>query len=645
MDTSNPPPPAISEYQLGPSSGALFPIGDGIGIADTYYSRVLVFPPVEQWTPNTTWQAAIEVAGQPDFASGTANQGLPTASASTLNHPAAAVFFNSELYVADSGNNRTLVMPQGGSAFAPATRVLGQDAMNLNAPNLVEGREFNFQNPNTGAPDAGIVVDLTSGTPHLYVADPYNNRILGYNDLRNIQPGAKADLVIGQPDFQQTLINYPGNNANAPNASGLYFPIGLAVDMNGNLYVADTGNGRVLRFPKPFANYAGGSMEQADLVLGQSGFTAAKITDATQRTMAQPYGLAFTLAGGLLVSDVFLNRVLYFQGQPADLTSGMSASGVFGQPDFTSSGSGSGTTQFEAPHHIATDSDDRLYVADAGNGRIAIFNHSPTSPPGSAAALFLTDKLGSPRGIYVNPLNGEIWVADEATGNAVRYPNFQQLIAGGTASNATVGDPARPVAVVEDAWGNLFLADGASRVATWYPSLASINAANFLSQNVLAPGMIAAMFSLGNYNQFGGAGISASMLPLPKTLNGVQVLFNGAPVPLFYAGLTQINFQVPMAAPQSGTVEIQVLEAATGRLLGDGQVQMQPAVPGLFTQTGDGIGTASALNQDNTVNSQNNPAKQGSVIQLYGTGQGFVPGAPPDGTAPTGPGAHSMREC
>ncbi len=637
VDSSNPPPPAISEYQLGPSSGALFPVGDGIGVADTYYSRVLVFPPVEQWTPNTTWQAAIEVAGQPDFASGTANQALPTATASTLNHPAAAVFFNSELYIADSGNNRIVVMPQGSGAFSPATRVLGQDSMNLNAPNLVEGREFNFQNPNTGAPDAGIAVDLTSSTPHLYVADPYNNRILGYNDLRNIQPGAKADLVIGQPDFQQTLINYPGNNASAPNASGLYFPIGLAVDANGNLYVADTGNGRVLRFPKPFANYAAGSMEQADLVLGQSGFTTAKISDATQRTMAEPYGLAFTLAGGLLVSDVFLNRVLYFQGQPADLTSGMSASEVFGQPDFTSSGAGSGAAQFNAPHHIATDSDDRLYVADAGNSRISIFNHSPTAPPGSAAALFLTDKLGSPRGIFVNPVNGDIWVADEASGKAVRYPGFQQLIAVGTASNATLNDAARPVAVAEDGWGNLFVADGASRVVTFYPTLASINAANFLSQNVLAPGMIAAMFSLGNYDQFGGQGTSAAMLPLPKTLNGVQVLFNGASVPLFYAGPNQVNFQVPMAAPQTGTADIQVLEAATGRLMGDGLVQMQPTVPGLFTQTGDGVGTAAALNQDNTVNSQNNPAKQGTVIQLYGTGQGVVPGAPADGTAPGGP--------
>ena len=185
--------------------------------------------------------------------------------------------------------------------------------MTLNAPNLVEGREFDFGGGNTGY-DAGVAVDFTSSPPHLYVADTYNNRILGYNDLRNVQSGAKADLVIGQPDFQQVLVNYPANNANLPNASGLFLPTGLAVDSAGNLYVADRGNGRVLRFPQPFANYTPGTLEQANLVLGQSSFTSTKITDATDRTMAQPYGLAFTLAGGLLVSDAVPESRAVFPG-------------------------------------------------------------------------------------------------------------------------------------------------------------------------------------------------------------------------------------------------------------------------------------------------------------------------------------------
>src|SRR5207248_4686946 len=118
---------------------------------------------------------------------------------------------------------------------------------------------------------------------------------------------------------------------------------------------------------------------------------------------------------------------------------------------------------------------------------------------------------------------------------------------------------------------------------------------------------------------------------LPTQLNGIQVLFNGSPVPLFYADPNQINFQAPALAPQSGTADVQVIETATGRVLGDTTVLMNDVNPGLFTVAGNGSGAAAALNEDNTINSQTNPAVQGSVIQLFGTGQGFIAGAPPDG--------------
>jgi uncharacterized protein (TIGR03437 family) len=630
VDTSSPPPPPVSPTQLAQAPGGLFAIGGGIGVADTNNNRILVFPPVEQWTPNTTFQTATEVAGQINFFSGSVNQGLIVPNAATLAQPNSAVFFNSELYVADSGNNRVVVMPQNGDSFGPATRVLGQDAMNLNSPNLVEGREFDLQNLANGSVDAGIAIDMKSSPPHLYVADTYNNRILGYSDIRKIATGAKADIVIGQPDFQRTLVNYPSNDPNAPNSSGLSVPTGLAVDPQGNLYVADTGNSRVLRFPAPFANYMPGTPEQADLVLGQAGFTGSRITDPTNRTMAAPYGLAFAYAGGLLVSDLALNRVLYFGVPAQNLTSGMAATGVLGQPDFNSAGSGAGPSQLNSPHHISIDTDDRLYVADTGNARVSIFNHSPTSPPGTPAAYFLTQSLRSPRGVYISPASLQIWVADPVVGAAIRYPAFSQLIGANGAPNGSIAD-ARPVAVAEDIWGNVYVPDGISRVPVFYPALAPINAANFLRPGELAPGMIAAMFSQGYQNQFGGQATQSSQLPLPTTLNGVQVLFNGSAVPLFYADPNQINFQVPVGAPQSGTADMQVVEAATGRLLGETTVVMIAANPGIFTQAGNGIGASVAINQDNTLNSQTNPAVQGSIITIYATGQGFIAGAPPDG--------------
>jgi uncharacterized protein (TIGR03437 family) len=633
VDTDTPSPPATSEFQLNVSPGALFPIGNSIAAVDTVNSRILVFPPVEQWNPNSTAQAAIQVIGQADFASSTANRGLPTPGPDRLAGPGAALLFGSELYIADSFNNRVIVMPQNGGGFDPATRVLGQDLIIQGAPNLVEGKEFNF---GVNSSDTGLAVDLNSNPPHLYVADTYNHRILGYKDLRNLKTGGKADIVIGQPDFQQVLINYPTNDSTKTDASGLFLPTGLVVDPQGNLYVADRGNGRVLRFPTPFENYTPGVMEQADLVLGQNGFSSTRISDATARTMAQPYGLAFTLAGGLLVSDVALNRILYFQGTSPNLKSGMSAITVFGQPDFNSSAGGSGPAQMSFPHHISTDSDDRLYVADTGNGRVEIFDHAPTASPGQASAQVLTNGLSSPRGVYVSGPTGDIWVADAAAG-AIRYPAFNQLIAANGASNAKLTDGFGPLAVVEDAWGDMFLADAVHRVGVYYPGLAPINAANFLNVSVLAPGMIAALFSQGNFNQFGGQATIAKTLPLPADLNGVQVLFNGSPVPIFYADPNQINFQVPMTAPQSGLADLLVKETATGRILGDTTVLMTPSLPGVFTQAGNGSGAAAALNQDNTVNSQTNPAVQGSIITLFGTGQGFIAGAPADGTAPTGP--------
>jgi uncharacterized protein (TIGR03437 family) len=648
VDTNtNPAPQPISEFQTGAAPGGLFamPLSGGltsIGIADTANNRILIFPPYEQWTPGVTYQAAVDVVGQTDFSSGGTFGGAKSVNGNGFNHPNAAVFYKGVLYVADTFDSRVIVMPQNGASsgviFGAGTNVLGQDLLTLNAPNLVEGREFNFS-----AGDAGVAIDLNSNPPHMYVSDPGNNRILAFYDSRNISGSVKADLVLGQPDFQQTLVNYPSNNPLTPNASGLFNPIGVVVDSSGNLYVADTGNSRVLRFPSPFANYVPGTppgtppaaMEQADLVLGQIGFNSI-ITDATQRTMSAPYGLAFTNFPGLLVSDVSLNRVLYFAGTSSQFTSGMAASIVFGQPNYTSTAAGSGAGQLSAPRHISVDSDDRLYVADTGNGRVAIWDHAPTTVLGQPSAQLLTSGLKAPYGLYVNDVNGDIWVGDAAQGLAIRYPAFNALEANGYNPNAVLQDAGSPRAVAEDSFGNLFLGDVVNRVLIFYPGMGAVNAADFLGTNALAPGMITAMFSKGNPGQFGGQASSAKSLPLPITLNGVQVLFNGTAVPLFYADPNQINFVVPMGAPQSGTADVQVVQLSTGRVLGDATVQMLSADPGIFTQTGNGIGTAAAVNQDGTINTPTNPAIAGQVIQIFGTGQGFVPGAPPDGTAPSG---------
>src|ERR1019366_8386363 len=72
-------------------------------------------------------------------------------------------------------------------------------------------------------------------------------------------------------------------------------------------------------------------------------------------------------------------------------------------------------------------------------------------------------------------------------------------------------------------------------------------------------------------------------------------------------------------------------------IYGAAEIPMATASPALFVLGGQQSGPVSALNQDNTVNTATNPAARGSVIQIFGTGEGFVVGAPPEGQASTGP--------
>ncbi|HWB87012.1 MAG TPA: hypothetical protein VG675_22910 [Bryobacteraceae bacterium] len=613
--------------------------GNKVGVLDAGSSRILLFDSFDQW-PGTGTQfspSATAVVGQNlDFHNRAANNGQAAASASTYSLPVAAAFSGTELFVADTLNNRVLVSPMQGGTFLAATRVLGQDRFDTSSINLIEGREFQFIFPTTSGlvADAGIAIDSSGDTPHLYVADPYNNRVLGFRDLRSIAPGSRADIVIGQPDMQTAECNYPTNDANQPSQQSLCRPIGLAVDAQGNLYVADSGNGRVLRFPAPFTHQ--GVLEQADLVLGQTSFNT-KITDPTAVTMSRPYGLSLVGTNGLLVSDVAHNRVLFFPMTNGSFTSGEAATKVFGQPNFNTSGTGSSDNAMNAPHHISSDTDGRPYVADTGNSRILIFDQIESNPTGGAHAAQIITGLNHPEGLFVSASTGEIWVADSGSSRSLRFPRFDQLV---VSNSATANIPAvtSTLALAQDQFGDLFVADAANRIAIYFPGLSAINGANFLT-TTLAPGMVASVFPLGGTF---GSDMQAftdlpSPLPLPTKLADVQVLFNGQPAPLYYVSPNQINFFVPMGAPTGGNADLQIVHQSNGQVLASGQVAMNAASPGIFLLgTSGNLRQAAVLNQDNSVNSPTNPAARGSTIQIFATGQGFVPGAPPDGAAPSG---------
>jgi uncharacterized protein (TIGR03437 family) len=99
-----------------------------------------------------------------------------------------------------------------------------------------------------------------------------------------------------------------------------------------------------------------------------------------------------------------------------------------------------------------------------------------------------------------------------------------------------------------------------------------------------------------------------------------------------------------MSLATGGTVDLQVLRQSTGQVYGGAEVALSSASPGLFTIGGTGSGQVAAINAVNgSVNAATNPVVRGQYITLFGTGQGFVANAPPDGLASTGPVPTAMN--
>ncbi len=119
---------------------------------------------------------------------------------------------------------------------------------------------------------------------------------------------------------------------------------------------------------------------------------------------------------------------------------------------------------------------------------------------------------------------------------------------------------------------------------------------------------------------------------LETELGGTQVMINGTAVPLLYARQDEVAAVIPDAAAGQNSVslEVQYQGQSTPKM----QVPVAANAPGLFTSDGSGRGQGAILNPDESVNSPTNPAARGSIVALFGTGQGATnPAWPADAIA------------
>ncbi len=296
---------------------------------------------------------------------------------------------------------------------------------------------------------------------NLWVVDTGFNRVLMF--APPFTNGKSATLVIGQENLTST--------DPALSATGLDQPYGMAFDNDGNIWVADTNNNRIVEYRTPFV-----TGETASVVIGSPSFDKG-VYPTTASSLAAPYGMAFDTSGNLWAVDYYDNRILEYK-QP--FKDHMNASLVIGQPDFTTNSDGSTPNRTNLPSSIAFDSTGNLWVTDSLNNRVLEFT-KPFSTDESASLVIgqknftenlsgiTNDSLNTPYGITFDK-SGNLWITD---GNNARVLEYVPPFSNGMAASLVLGQTnfagmhmgtsssmlSEPYDVKIDDKGNLWVAD------------------------------------------------------------------------------------------------------------------------------------------------------------------------------------------
>lgn len=318
----------------------------------------------------------------------------------------------------------------------------------------------------------GVLIDPSVHPNRLYVYDSGNSRVLGFSHLGACIGGVKAgeyctsdydcpnsscqidaekgaDLVIGQPDFNSTACNgdsvyqmYPdvpmgandklcGMREEQMSVSEGGSGATMITDQNGNLYVPDFFNNRVLRYDDPFTTDT-----VADYVWGQDDFQGIHCnqgvgiigpTNARSLCLAPPPGIGDLRAGvaldsenNLWVADNENNRVLRFPFDPETGVPAKEADLVLGQPDFTTNNGGSASYRMFKPASIAVHKNGDVYVADSLNNRVLIFTPPFSNGMSYSDIIWQTNMI--PTGLAIDS-RGDVWVNEEGNHRITRYHN------------------------------------------------------------------------------------------------------------------------------------------------------------------------------------------------------------------------------
>jgi trimeric autotransporter adhesin len=634
------------------------------------------------------------------------------ATTALLNYPAGvAVDSAGTLYICDSQNQRVRKVLASGTIFTllgatSGTALLSPLAVAVDIYGTVYVGDASAS---VRQLSAGGAWTTTAGTGVAgFSGDGGVSQAARLNSVRDVAVDAAANVLIADSSRVRRVNNLGiistvagdgylssvGDGGAATDAS-LLGPRGVALDASGNLYVADSGTGRVRRIGSDglIATVAGN---------GTAGFSST-IATAASSPLNTPSGVAAGLAGSVLIADTANQRIrrVSSAGTIATLvgtgTAGYGPDGVApeleplngprgvcvdaagtpyavdtgnhrilrvpssgtvaivaGTGGFGDGGDGGAATStpMNEPAACAFDGQGNLYIADTGNHRVRKVdgNGIVTTVAGTGTAGFSGDEglaaqalLHSPLGVAAGS-DGTVYIAD--TGNnrirAVTADKLIHTIAGqdwsgfaGDGDVATLARLSAPAGVAAAADGSVYAADtGNNRIRLLTPVTETAAAASITVAS--AAGATATAVAPGELIAIGGTSLG------PDTgLSGTADSAGLLPTALGETQVLADGVAAPLLYVQASRITAQVPYAVSGKTSVTIEVLYRSVSRGSLAVPVAAAAPAlfgSPLNADGTVVSAAHPAPRGSVVTFLATGTGLTDGADVTGLVPPSSG-------
>jgi sugar lactone lactonase YvrE len=338
-------------------------------------------------------------------------------------------------------------------------------------------------------------------------------------------------------------------------AATLDSPQGVAIGLDGTLYIADTGNQRIRAVRSGTITIFAGT--------GTAGFGGDN-GPATAAVFDHPNALAIDTTGALLLCDSGNHRVRRIASGTISTIAG---SGVQG---FGGDGGSAVAAQLDTPSGIAVAADGRIFLADTHNHRVRVIATSGTistlAGAGSAGyagdgALATTAQLASPRGLFATA-SGALLIAD-SNNQRIRQVDstgvISTLAGNGQQGSTTDGAPAStsldtPRSVAISAFAAPVFSDAGNRLVREL----------IANGNLYAPaGLVPARTSAITLTVAGQTTATASVTGSAGTPQGSVELFDG---PVIVAQATLANGAATIAIPTLSAGQHTLMAA----YLGDG---------------------------------------------------------------------------